>query len=184
MNTTAATENQSPAASGSWTIDKAHSSVLFAVEHNSATTFRGSFSEIDASLKYDENGVQVSGTVKLESIDLGDEQMRGHVFSPDFFDLERNPELKFVSTGIADEHGEAVVTGDLTIRDETNPVTVRGTIGEPFENLAGSKSIAVRLHTTIDRTAYGLNWQMQLPNGKNVLGNDVTIEVELELVQS
>lgn len=178
------TETHPVTATGSWTIDKAHSSVRFEVEHNSATTFRGSFADIDASLDYGDDGVQVSGTVKIASIDLGDEQMRGHVLSPEFFDVERYPELKFVSTGIDFTDGEAVVTGDLTIRGETNPATVRGTIGEPFENAAGGKTVAVRLHTTIDRTAYGLNWQMQLPNGNPVLGHDVTIEVELELVQS
>lgn len=181
---TNATDIHPATATGGWAIDKAHSSVRFEVEHNSATTFRGSFAEIDASLDHGEDGVQVSGTVKVESIDLGDEQMRGHVLSPEFFDAERHPELKFVSTGVGYENGEAVVTGDLTIRGKTSPLTVRGKIGEPFDNLAGGKSVAVRLHTTIDRTAYGLNWQMQLPNGKPVLGNEVTIEVELELVQS
>ncbi|MFY9487069.1 MAG: YceI family protein [Solirubrobacterales bacterium] len=174
-------EAQAPA--GSWSIDKVHSTVRFEVEHNSASTYRGSFSDIDASLDYGDDGAQIKGSVKVDSISIEDEQLRGHILSAEFFDAERYPTLDFVSKEFAVENGELVVSGDLTVRGETNPVTVRGTIGEPFTNLAGSTSIAVRLSTQIDRTQYGLDWQMQLPNGNEVLGNDVNVEVELELVQ-
>jgi polyisoprenoid-binding protein YceI len=171
-------------ATGVWTIDKAHSTARFEVEHNSASTFRGSFRDIDARLEYGENGAVVTGTVKVDSIDLGDEQMRGHVLSPEFFDAERYPTLDFVSRSIAYENNEATIEGDLTIRGASHPVTVHGTIGEPFENAAGSHSLAVRLAATLDRTEYGLNWQMQLPSGDPVLGNEVRLAVELELVEA
>ncbi|MBI5310638.1 MAG: YceI family protein [Actinobacteria bacterium] len=126
-------------------------------------------------------GVKVTGSVRVDSIDLSDEQQKGHVLSPDFFDAERYPTVDFESTGVRYEDGEAVIDGALTIRGEARPLTVRGKIGEPYENAYGGQGLAVRLGATIDRTQYGLDWQMQLPNGKPVLGNEVTIEVDLEL---
>jgi polyisoprenoid-binding protein YceI len=178
----AGTEAQT--ATGTWTIDKVHSTVRYEVEHNSAATFSGAFKDVDATLEYGDDGVVVKGSVKVDSIELNDENLYGHVQSAEFFDAERYPTLDFESTSITLNGADAVVEGNLTVRGETKPVTVRGSIGEPFANLAGSHSVAVNLATTIDRTAYGLDWQAQLPNGNDVLGNEVKIEVQLELVQS
>lgn len=166
-----------------WSVDKVHSSVGYEIEHNSAATFKGSFRDVDAKLEFGDDGVTVTGSVRVDSIDLGDEQQKGHVLSAEFFDAERHPTVDFASTAVRYEDGEAIVDGELTIRGETRPVTVRGKIGEPYENAYGQQGLAVRLGTTIDRTQYGLDWQLQLPNGKPVLGDEVTIAVELELVE-
>ncbi|MFY9263869.1 MAG: YceI family protein [Solirubrobacterales bacterium] len=171
-------------ATGTWVIDKTHSSIGYAIEHNGESKFRGSFRDVDAKLEYGESGVKISGSVNVESVDLTDETRRGHVFSPDFFDTERFPTVDFESSEVRYENGEVVIDGKLTLRGETKPVTVRGTIGESFENIAGGKSLVVRLHTTIDRTQYGLDWQMQMPDGRDVLGNEVHIEADLELVDA
>lgn len=164
-----------------WTVDKTHSSVQFEVEHNSAATFRGRFGDVDARLEFGADGLSIIGSVRVESIDLADEQMRGHVLSPEFFDAERHPTLDFRSTSVRYEDGRAVVDGLLTVRGETHPVTVHGRIGEPFENAYGGKSLVASLSAEIDRTDFGLNWQMQLPGGEPVLGNEVKVAVELEL---
>ncbi|MBI4897322.1 MAG: YceI family protein [Actinobacteria bacterium] len=168
---------------GLWALDKTHSSARFEVEHNSASTFRGGFEDVEAKLEYGPSGLSVTGSVRVESIDLADPQMRGHVLSPEFLDAERHPTLDFVSGEVDYEDGEAVVAGELTIRGERRPLTVRGKIGEPFENAYGGRSMAVSLHAAIDRTDFGLNWQMELPGGEPVLGNEVRLEIELELVE-
>lgn len=164
-----------------WTIDKVHSSVRYEIEHNSAAVFRGAFRDVDARVETGDDGVKIHGSVTVESIDLADEQQKGHVLSPEFFDAERHPTIEFESTGVAIEGDEAIVDGLLTIRGESRPVTVRGAIGVPYENAYGQQSLAVRLGATIDRTEYGLDWQMQLPSGRPVLGDEVTVAVELEL---
>lgn len=169
---------------GAWTIDKTHSSARFEIQHNSASTFRGGFGDFEAKLEYGPDGPAVTGSVRVASIDLADQQLRGHVLSPEFLDAERHPAIDFVSGEVGYEEGEAVIAGDLTIRGERRPVTVRGKIGEPFENAFGGRSVVVRLSATIDRTDFGLNWQMQLPSGEPVLGNAVKLDVELELVEA
>ncbi|HEV7918000.1 MAG TPA: YceI family protein [Solirubrobacterales bacterium] len=168
---------------GTWAIDKVHSGARFSIEHNSATAFTGSFKDIDAKLESGDDGLKISGSVKVESIDLQDPDQTGHVLAPDFFDAERYPTAEYVATAVNYEDGEAVVEGNLTLRGETKPLTVRGTIGEPFTDGYGNNRVPVTLGTTFDRTEYGLNWQMELPNGKPVLGNDVTVEVDLQLIQ-
>jgi polyisoprenoid-binding protein YceI len=175
------TETATP--TGVWTIDKVHSRVNYAVEHNGAAKFRGTFTDIDASLEYSDAGVAITGSVKLDSVDLNDEQQKGHVLSPDFFDAERYPTADFKSTSVTFEDGQVVVAGQLTVRDVTKDVTIKGTIGAPGPNLGGTETIGVHLATTINRQDYGVSWSLDLPNGSAVVGNEVEIEVDLELVQ-
>jgi polyisoprenoid-binding protein YceI len=170
-------------ATGTWVVDKIHSSVRYEIEHNGTAAYRGSFEDVDGKLEYGEGGVKLTGVVKLESNDLKDEQQRGHVQSPDFFDTERYPEATYESSDIQIDGTEVTISGELTLKGQTKPVTVTGTIGEPSANLGGGETIAVNLKSTIDRQDWGVSWNAELPNGNQVLGDDVTIEVSLELVQ-
>ncbi len=170
-------------AAGVWTVDKIHSSVRYEIEHNGTAAYRGSFEDVDGKLEYGDDGVKLTGVVKLESNDLKDEQQRGHVLSPDFFDAERYPEATYESTDVQIDGTDVTIKGNLTLKGQTREVTVKGTIGQPGPNLGGTETIAVHLDTTIDRQDYGVSWNAELPNGKNVLGNEVKIEVVLELVQ-
>lgn len=170
-------------AKGVWTIDKVHSSVNYAIEHNGAAKFRGKFTDIDATLDYTDAGLSITGSVKLDSVDLNDEQQKGHILSPDFFDAERYPTADFKSSSVTFEDGQVVVAGQLTVRDVTKDVTIKGTIGNPGPNLGGTQTIGVHLATTINRKDYGVSWSMDLPNGSAVLSDNVEIEVDLELVQ-
>jgi polyisoprenoid-binding protein YceI len=170
-------------AAGVWTVDKVHSTVRYEIEHNGTATYRGNFSDIDAQLVYGEDGVKITGSVNLDSVDLKDEQQKGHVLSPDFFDAERYPTIDFESTDIQLDNNEVSVTGDLTVKGVSKPVTITGTIGAPGPNLGGTETVAVSLHTTINRQDYGVSWNTELPNGSKVLGDDVYVSVELELVQ-
>jgi polyisoprenoid-binding protein YceI len=176
---TTTTEQQIPV--GTWGVDPIHSTALFSVGHAAVGTFRGQFRKIDGGL---EDGV-LRGEVSLETLDVFDDNLKGHLLSPDFFDAERNPTLTFVSTGIAADGGDITVQGELTVRGVTQPVVAKGTITGP-EDLGefGGVKLGVDLETTIDRTVHGLNWNAPLAGGKRMLENDVTLSVHLELVQA
>ena len=170
---------------GTWKADPIHSSAGFAVKHMVVATFRGRFEDFDATLEVAEDGTQkLVGTVDPKSIVVKDENLAGHLQAPDFFDTERYSELKFESTSIRIEGDEAIVEGNLTIKDNTHPVTARGAYVGPHEDIAGNTKIGLSLETVVDRTQYGLNWNAPLPKGGVAVANDVTLVVELELAKA
>jgi polyisoprenoid-binding protein YceI len=169
---------------GVWTDDKVHSSVRYEIVHNGTAPYRGSFSGVDASLEYGDDGVKIKGTVDLTSVDLKDEQQKGHVLSPDFFDAERYPTATYESTNIEIDGNNVTVHGELTLKGETKSLTVTGVIGEPSANIAGGDTIPVVLNGSLDRTEYGVSWNADLPNGTAVLGDEVNVEVVLEFVRA
>lgn len=170
-------------AAGVWTVDKVHSSVRYEIQHNGTAAYRGSFEDVDGKLEYGDAGIKLTGVVKLDSNDLKDEQQRGHVLSPDFFDAERHPDATYESTDVQINGTDVTIKGNLTLKGQTREVTVTGTIGQPGPNLGGTETIAVHLSATINRQDYGVSWNAELPNGSQVLGDDVRVEVVLELVQ-
>ncbi len=178
-----ATETAAP--TGAWDVDAVHSRVEFRVQHNGIAPYRGSFSDYDVRLVGNDDGsVAVEGSAKVASISGEDENLYGHLQSPEFFDAEQYPEIKFRSTDVQlGDGGELTVTGDLTIRDQTKPVTAKGSLSGPGPNLGGNNVVAVYLEAVIDRNEFGLGWNMDLPNGTKVLGDEVTLTVSLELVE-
>jgi len=173
------TEQQQVVPAGTWVLDPVHSKATFAVRHSGIATFRGSFKEIDGKL---DDGV-LTGSVKVASVDTV-EQLVGHLQGPDFFDAERNPEIGFRSSDIRQEGDHLVVEGELTMRGVTKPLKATGTIAGPTQYLDGKDRIAVELTTVLDRTDFGINWNAPLPGGGQALGNDVTLQVELQLVKA
>jgi polyisoprenoid-binding protein YceI len=176
-------EQQLP--TGTWQLDPIHSTASFGVKHMVVATFRGRFEDFSASLEVAEDGSsKLVGTVDPSSIVVKDENLAGHLQSPDFFDTERYPELRFESNSIRIEGDEAVIDGQLTIKGETHPVQARGAYVGPHEDIAGNTKIGVTLETEIDRTLYGLNWNAPLPKGGFALSNEVKLTVELELAKA
>jgi polyisoprenoid-binding protein YceI len=174
------TETTIPA--GTYTLDKVHSHVGFAVKHMVVATFRGRFEEFDATLEVSDDGApRLVGTVDVTSIEVKDDNLAGHLQSPEFFDSERHPELRFESDSIRVDGGDVVVDGRLTIKGQTRPVEARGTIVGPHEDIAGNTKLGLELTAIVDRTEFGLNWNAPLPKGGVALGNDVTLSVDLEL---
>ena len=170
---------------GTWKLDPIHSSAGFAVKHMVVATFRGRFEDFDATLDVAEDGSgKLVGTVDPKSIVVKDENLAGHLQSPDFFDTERYDEIRFESTSIRIEGDEAVVDGELTVKGNTQPVTARGAYVGPHEDIAGNTKIGLSFETVVDRTLYGLNWNAPLPKGGFALSNEVTLVVELELAQA
>jgi polyisoprenoid-binding protein YceI len=182
---TAATQQSQQLPTGTWKLDPIHSSASFAVKHMVVATFRGRFENFDATLEVSEDGTgKLVGTVDPSSIVVKDENLAGHLQSPDFFDTERYPELRFESKSLRVEDGEAILEGDLTIKGNTHPVTARGGLVGPHEDIAGNTKIGLTLETEIDRTKFGLEWNAPLPSGGFALSNEVTLIVELELAKA
>ena len=178
-----ATQQQLP--TGTWKLDPIHSTAGFAVKHMVVATFRGRFEDFDATLEVGDDGqTKLVGTVKTDSIVVKDENLAGHLKSPDFFDTERYPELRFESDSVRVEGDQVVVDGELTIKGNTEPVQGRGAFVGPNEDIAGNTKIGLTLETVVDRTKFGLNWNAPLPKGGVALADDVALQIELELARA
>jgi polyisoprenoid-binding protein YceI len=169
---------------GTWTLDPTHSSASFAVKHMGVSTFRGRFEKFDAALTVDQSTAELVGTVDAGSVTVKDENLQGHLGSPDFFDLERYPEITFRSSLIRRDGDELIVDGELTIKGNTRAVEARGTVAGPAVTLGDVTKLGITVETVVDRGEFGLNWNAPLPKGGFALANDVKLTVELELVQS
>ena len=172
-------EQQIPAAT--WQVDPVHSSVGFGIKHM-ISTFKGVFDEYDVALvTADGENPRLTGVVKVASVKTKVPDLTGHLQSPDFFDAENNPELRFESRDFRVEGDEVVVAGDLTLRGVTNPVEGRGTFSFVEADMGGGQRVGLELETVIDRTEFGINWNADLPKGGKALANDVTINIHVEL---
>jgi polyisoprenoid-binding protein YceI len=171
------------APAGTWSLDPVHSRVDFEVSYL-AGTFKGEFHEIGAELTADGERASLEGTAKVASVDVKDENLSAHLQSPDFFDAERHPELRFAAEDIRLEgDGKVSVDGELTIRGVTKPVQVAGTVTAPMVDYLGNDRIGLNLATSIDRTEFGVDWNRPVPSGDPALANDVTILAELQFVK-
>jgi polyisoprenoid-binding protein YceI len=177
---TTTTDTRTIVPHGTWTVDPLHSNASFEVEHGGVSTFRGAFTPVDARLVSGDDGVSLEGGVRAETISIDDENLRPHLLSPEFFDVERNPEVGFRSTEVSGSADDLHVRGELALAGVSLPVEADGRVRGPVDTGAGEK-ISLSLEATIDRTAYGMNWQMDLPGGEPMLGNEVKLVVELEL---
>lgn len=168
---------------GTWQLDPVHSQVGFAVKYM-VGTFRGSFFPVEATLSVTaDGGAALEGSARAESVKVQEPNLVAHLLSPDFFDAERAPELRFRSTAVRIA-GEAVtVDGELEIKGIVRPVTLTGTVTEPITDPYGRERIGLTLEGAIDRTEFGITWNNPLPSGKSALANDVALSAELYLVK-
>jgi polyisoprenoid-binding protein YceI len=177
------TQTKQKVPAGTYVADPVHSSVGFAVIHNGVSTFRGGFRDYEARLVGGEEP-RLEGSVDVTSLDISEEQLKGHLLSPEFFDAEHFPRIRFSSTELdVAEDGAARVRGELEIRGQTHEVEANGRFAQLGADLAGSARVGLSLETTVDRRGFGLDWQAELPSGGEVLGYEVTVAVELELVK-
>ena len=159
------------APAGSWSADPVHSHVSFEIAYAGTNTFRGGFREYSVTLQ---DGV-LEGSAQVASVDVKDEQLNGHLLTPDFFDAERFPEISFRTSDL--EHGE------LTIKGVTRPVTISASVSEPNVDPFGRERVGITLEATVDRNAFGVSWNAPNQGGGNYLGDDVTIKADLALVR-
>ncbi len=172
------TESRTALPTGTWALDPVHSTIGFELPYL-AGTFRGHFRDVDAKLT--ETGL--SGSARVASVVVKDENLAAHLQSPEFFDVERHPELAFASKEIERSGNELTIRGEITIRGTTKPVQLEGTIADPHTDAYGNERVNLNLETTVDRTEFGLNWNMPLPSGEPALANEVKLVAELYFVR-
>ena len=179
-----ATETTTIAPAGIWALDPVHSIVGFEVGYL-AGTFKGTFRDVSATLAVAEDGrATLEGTARVASVDVKDENLNAHLQSPDFFDAERFPELRFTTEGIGLDGESVTVAGEITIKGVTQPITLTGTVAAPIDDPWGNKRLGVELKATVDRTEFGLEWNNPLPSGDLALADEVTILADLQLVRA
>ncbi|MGB3409813.1 MAG: YceI family protein [Microthrixaceae bacterium] len=176
------------APSGNYTIDPTHSRIGFVARHAMVTKVRGSFNEFDGSGYLDtENPAnsKLELTIKAASIDTRSPDRDAHLRSNDFFDMEAYPEIKFVSTAIEQtSDDEFKVTGDLTIKGVTKPVSIdfeyTGSAVDTYQN----RRIGLEGKTTVNRKDWGVNWNAALEAGGVLVSEKVTLEFEVSAIRS
>lgn len=187
MSTTSDTTSSTttlPIDPGSWTLDASHSGVLFQVRHLGLSNVRGRFQSFDASLVVGERleDVQVTATVDLSSVDTNNADRDAHLRSTDFFDVETNPVMTFVSTGITGSGSDYELTGDLTINGVTKSVTFEtefhGTEVFPGD---GQVHAGFDASATIKRSDFGVDFGI-IPGEKLLLADKVKVELEIQFV--
>jgi polyisoprenoid-binding protein YceI len=166
---------------GTYAADPIHSSFGFAVRYQGVSLFKGTLADVSASLA---DG-RLEGTGKVESISIRTpDQFRAHVLGEEFFDVENHPEVTFTSSDLdLRDDGTALVDGELTIKGIIRPVQAKGTWTPATPDAFGSTRGHLNLEAVIDRTEFDMNWNMPLPSGGNVLANEVTLTVELSLIE-
>jgi polyisoprenoid-binding protein YceI len=180
MSTTTDTRQALPV--GMWSLDPVHSTIGFEVDYMGGA-FRGQFREVNAKLEAEGDTPVLTGSAKVASADLKDENLNAHIQSPDFFDVERYPELSFESSEIDLAGDKIKVGGGITIKGVERSVELMGTIKEPVTDPYGRERISLKLDTTVDRGEFGVNWNVPLPDGKPALADEVKLTAELYFVR-
>jgi polyisoprenoid-binding protein YceI len=165
------------APAGTWSADPVHSDVSFEVVHAGVDVFRGSFGEFSATL----TGDTLTGSAKVASVDVKDEQLSGHLLAPDFFDAARYPEIAFSATELRRDGNALSAKGELTLKGVTQPVELTGTISDPSVDPFGNERVGLSLEATIDRTDFGVSWNAPNQSGGDYLANDVRLIARLAL---
>ncbi len=182
MSVIESTKQFAPA--GSWSADPVHSNVSFEIVYAGVNDFRGSFTDFSASLQGGEQPT-LEGKAKVASVDIKDEQLNGHLQTPDFFDSERYPEITFKATELRRlEDNRVEGKGELTLKGATLPVELEGVISAPATDPFGRERLGLKLATSIDRTQYGISWNAPNQSGGDYLANDVKLIAELAFVKA
>jgi polyisoprenoid-binding protein YceI len=169
---------------GTWASDPTHSTIDFTVKHMLVGKFRASVPTFAATLVVDGDSANLEGTASVTSIVAADDNLTAHLQSPDFFDAERFPEIRFTATSIEVSGDEVSAHGELTVKGVTLPIELKGELSGPATDPYGGERLGLDLSTTFDRTKFGLNFNAPMPNGGFILSNDVKVTAQLELARS
>jgi polyisoprenoid-binding protein YceI len=171
-----------------WQLDPTHSTIQFSARHMMVSNVRGSFRDFSLEVVFDPEHPElgsVVATVVAASIDTGQGQRDGHLRSPDFLDVERFPVLTFRSTEVAARGGDAfAVTGELTMNGVTRPVAFDAEYVGEVANPQGGRTAGLSARGRIKRHEWDLTWNVGLEAGGLMVGDEIKIEVDLELTQA
>ena len=173
--------------SGAYTLDASHSRLGFSARHAMVTTVRGAFPAFEGTATIDAanpSASKVDLTIDVASVSTGAPDRDGHLKSGDFFDVETYPTMTFHSTAVEREGAEWAVTGDLTIKDVTKPVTIvfeeAGSARDPFGNLR----VGFEGSTTINRKDWGLTWNAALETGGVLVSEKIKLEFDVSAIRN
>ncbi len=172
--------------SGLWTLDQAHTKVGFAAKHLMVTKVRGHFERYESAIEIADDLTQsrIEVTLDAASITTGSEDRDQHLRSADFLDVDNHPSISFASTDITRAGDGWKITGDLTVRDVTRPVTLdaryEGAATDPW----GNTHVGFDASTRINREDWGLTWNAALEGGGWLVSKEVVLEIEGQLVKS
>lgn len=170
---------------GVWNIDPSHTTVEFIGRHLVFTKVRGRFTGVSGSVSISDDPTASSVEVTLEaaSVTTGNADRDGHLKSPDFFDTETYPLITFKSTKVDWKGNEGTVTGDLTVRDVTKPITLEVELGGVVTDPWGGNRAVFSARGNVNREDWGLVWNMPLESGGLLVSKNIQFEIETELVQ-
>lgn len=170
---------------GTWALDAAHSDITFSVRHLAISKVRGSFDKFDVTAVTAENPLDstITASIDMSSINTKQADRDNHLRSGDFFAIDEFPTMDFASTGIRIDGDIISIDGDLTLRGVTKPVTLKGELGGFTTDSYGQSKAGISASTKIDRTAFGVNWNTAVEAGGLMLGTDVTIDLEIQVIR-
>ncbi len=166
-----------------WTLDKAHSAMEFSVKHMMISTVRGHFEDFDGEIHGDvDNFPSMSAKISINasSINTANADRDKHLRSDDLFSSEKHPMMVFQSKKVAQNGEELEITGDLTIRDVTKEVVLKGEFGGKLIDPYGNERFGLTAATSINRQDFGVKWNMVLEGGGLMVGDKVTLNIALE----
>ena len=183
-----ATVQTAPAAGAktAWKLDPTHSTVEFSAKHLMITTVKGRIADIEGTIytnEKDPKNSSVEATLKTASIDTRTDQRDQHLRSADFLNVEKYPEIKFRSTRIDGGKEEFKLTGDLTIRDVTRPITLDVEFEGQTKDPWGGERVGFSATGKIDRRDFGLTWNQVLETGGVAVGNEIKLGLEIQAVR-
>jgi len=167
-----------------WNLDTTHAEVGFAVKHLMISTVKGRFKTFTGTGETKPDGAlkSVEMSIDVASIDTNVQQRDDHLRSADFFDAASHPKLEFVSKNVAQTGSDVTITGDLTIRGATHPVTLTGEYTAPSKDPWGNQRAALVVSGKLNRKDWGLGWNQILEAGGVAVGEEVKLHIEAEAV--
>ena len=176
-----------PLQAAQWNFDKAHSSIGFSVRHLVVSSTKGFFTDYTGSVEFDGKNLangSVEITIQATSINTENEDRDNHLRNPDFFNVAEYPTIIFKSKKIIPGEANAfTLIGDLTMKDVTKEITLNGELNGVIEDPWGNTRAGFSAETTINRQDFNVAWENKLKDGSLVVGNDVAIVLEIELIK-
>jgi polyisoprenoid-binding protein YceI len=169
---------------GTWAIDPVHSSISFWVRHLMVSKVRGTFETFSGAVVVAEDGTpSVSAEIAIDSLHSGNEQRDAHLKSPDFFDVENYPTASFVSTGVRADGDDYVLDGEFTLKGVTKPIELKLAFNGVNPGMGHGEVAGFEASVVLNRKDFGIDIDMPLETGGAVVGDKVTITLEVEALK-
>jgi polyisoprenoid-binding protein YceI len=169
---------------GTWAIDPVHSSISFTVRHLVVSKVRGSFESFSGAVVVAEDGTpSVQAEIAVDSVHTGNDQRDAHVKSADFFDVEKYPTATFVSTGVRADGDDYVLDGDFTLKGVTKPIELKLAFNGTNPGMGHGEVAGFEASAVLNRKDFGIDIDMPLETGGAVVGDKVTITLEIEALK-